>query len=229
MKPLCSTWLFAVAAGICILLAAVDHASAAAGIFGSDIGLQSNNINSGTITFFEADLLGDSRHAPATNTPVLLDARGFNGLNLGTFNPLAGDTLLLVGGETLTYKNDSSDITSSALSYSIDGSNTFSNINLPFNQDKVNGTAGDQRWALTSGTVDILANLGVGNHTLTFYTSATTNGVNTFSTLYDTNSGKNFTASFTVVPEPGTWMGALLLVLTASALLLRRFGFQLLG
>src|ERR1700761_175869 len=80
------------------------------GIFGTDLGLESNLINGGTPTFFEADLLGDSRHAPiasgAVTLPVDLNTSGFNGLNLGTFNPSAGDTLTLVGGEALTFKNN---------------------------------------------------------------------------------------------------------------------------
>src|SRR6202030_2167580 len=120
------------------------HVFAAAGIFGTDIGLNSDLINSGTNTFFEADLLGDSRHAPLSNPPFVtlpvdLNTTGFNTLNLGTFDLAAGDTLNFIGGEALTFKNSGTDVTGTTINYSIDGG-PFTSFSLTFNEDNVNGT-----------------------------------------------------------------------------------------
>ena len=217
--------LFTLVAGGFALMAAVEHASATGGIFGSDIGLQSNVFNSGGTTFFEADLLGDSRHAPIASStvtlPVTLNTTGFNGLNLGTFNPSGGDTLIFKGGETLTFKNTSTDITGSTLSYKIDNG-SFTNVGLAFNQDNVSNNNGDQRWASTSFSTDLLSNLAVGMHTISFFTSATTNSVDSAATVYDSNSSNNYTASFTVVPEPATWAAGGLTMLAGAAALRRR-------
>lgn len=182
------------------------------GIFGSDIGLTSNLFNSGGNTFFEATLLGDGRHAPLAGAfvtlPVTLDTSGFNGLNLGTFNPGAGDTLILIGGETLTFKNGGTgatgtDVTGTFLNYQID-SGGFTAISLGFNEDNVNTAPGDQRWAATNNSVDLLNALSPGTHQLTFFTSGSTNGS---SGIFDSNGGANFTATFTIaaVPEPSSF------------------------
>src|SRR6266513_2813860 len=157
---------------------------ATTGIFGTDIGLTSNLFNSGGNTFFEADLLGDGRHAPIATAdvtlPVTLNATGFNGLNLGTFNPGAGDTLTFIGGEALTFKNGAAtdttgnDVTSATINYEVDSSG-FTGFGLAFNEDNVNATMGDQRWASTTGAVNLLTGLLPGPHTLTFFASGTNN------------------------------------------------------
>lgn len=197
-----------------VTLLASSRLFADTGIFGTDLGLESNLINSGTPTFFEADLLGDPRHNPqatgAVTLPVDLNTSGFNGLNLGTFNPSTGDTLTLVGGEALTFKNNGggltgTDVTGTFVNYSIDGG-SFMSLSLPFNQDNVSGNAGDQRWASDTYNVNLLTGLSLGTHTISFFASGTTNG----NQIFDSNGGANYTASFTVVPEPSTWaMGSL--------------------
>ncbi len=200
---------------------------AAAGIFGTAIGLESNLFNSGDNTFFEADLLNDPRFAPTdqgfgsgnVTLPVVLNTSGFNGLNLGAFNPTAGDTLTLIGGELLTFKNNSSDITGAFINYSIDGG-AFVPVSIPFNEDNINATTGDQRWASTTNAINVLTGLGNGAHTLSFFASAPTNGVNADPQIFDSNSGNNFTASFSVVPEPGSF--ALALLGSVGLLTLRR-------
>ena len=188
------------------LLAFAVSTFATDGIFGIDIGLKSNTFNSGGNTFFEADLLGDGRHAPIANgalvtLPVTLNSSGFNGLNLGTFNVSAGDSLTFIGGEVLTFKNAASNVTAAFISYSIDGA-AFTPFSLAFNQDNVNGTAGDQRWAQTNDTVNLLTGLANGSHTLSFFGSASTNDGT--GTVFDNRGGANYTASFTVIPEPSS-------------------------
>lgn len=173
------------------------------GIFGSDIGLKSNLINGGANTFFEADLLGDGRHAPAATAfvtlPVNLNTSGFNGLNLGTFNVASGDTLSFIGGEVLTFKNGTSDVTGAFISYSIDGG-AFTSVSLAFNADL---GGGDQRWAQTTYNTNLLTGLTNGAHTLSFFTSASVNDGT--GTVFDSNNTNNYTANFTVVPEPSSF------------------------
>lgn len=180
------------------------NAFAGAGIFGTDDGLQ---LNGGAFTFYENSLQGDLRHNPlvsggVTAAPTLVTT----GLpaSLGTFNPFAGDSLFLIGGGVLTFKNGATDVTGAFVNYSIDGG-TFSSISLTFNEDNVNGAGGDQRWANTNFSIDLLAGQGLGTHTLAFYISATTNGVDADPELFDSNGGLNYNTSFTVVPEPSTW------------------------
>jgi hypothetical protein len=183
---------------------------ATTGIFGTDIGLTSNLFNGGGNTFFEADLLGDSRHAPIASAnvtlPVVLNTTGFNGLNLGTFNPGAGDTLTLIGGEALTFKNGAAtdttgnDVTAAAINFRIDGG-AFNPFVLAFNENLTN--PGDQRWASTDGTINLLTGLSAGAHTLTFFASGSNNS-NPAVGIFDSNGGANYTANFTVVPEPST-------------------------
>ena len=181
-----------------------NHAQAAAGIFGSDDGLR---LNGGAFTFYENSLSGDGRHNPlvtggVTVGPTLVTT----GLpaSLGSFNPFAGDTLLLIGGEALTFKNNGTDVTGAFVNYSIDGG-VFSSISLTFNEDNVGGGTGDQRWANTDFAVDLLSGQTLGTHTLSFYISATTNGVDADPVIFDNNGGSNFNSTFTVVPEPSTW------------------------
>ncbi len=188
-----------------VSFAGLGHSAyAGAGIFGTDDGLQ---LNGGAFTFYENTLQGDPRHNPlvgggVTAAPTLVTT----GLpaSLGSFNPFAGDSLLLIGGEALTFKNGGTDVTGAFVNYSIDGG-AFSSISLTFNEDNVNGAGGDQRWANTNFAIDLLAGQGLGTHTLAFYISATTNGVDAPPELFDSNGGLNYNTSFTVVPEPSTW------------------------
>ena len=218
---------FALISVAAVSLLASSRLFADTGIFGTDLGLESNLINGGTPTFFEADLLGDSRHAPlasgAVTLPVDLNTSGFNGLNLGTFNPSAGDTLTLVGGEALTFKNNGggssgTDVTGTFVNYSIDGG-SFMSLSLPFNEDNVSGTSGDQRWASDTYDVNVLTGLSLGTHTIAFFASGTTNG----NQIFDSNGGANYTASFTVVPEPSTWAMGSLVALGLAGSAFRRF------
>ncbi|MDQ3198664.1 MAG: PEP-CTERM sorting domain-containing protein [Verrucomicrobiota bacterium] len=193
-------WVLALAATG--FVSAANVVQAGAGIFGSDIGLK---INGGNNTFYELSLLGDGRHAPiASGTvtlPVDLVATGFDGLNLGTFN-INTDSLLVIGGGVLTFKNDGTNVTSATVAYSVDGG-PFQFLNLGFNEDNVNGALGDQRWASTDASVDILTGLANGVHTLSAYTFASTE--NPTDTIFDSQNGANYNATFTVVPEPTTW------------------------
>ena len=193
-------WVLAVAAAGFVSVANLVRAND--GIFGSDIGLK---INGGTNTFYELSLLNDGRHAPiASGTvtlPVDLNTAGFDGLNLGTFD-INTDSLLVIGGGVLTFKNGGSDVTSATVAYRIDGG-AFQFLNLGFNENDVSGSVGDQRWASTDASVNVLAGLTNGTHTLSAYTFASVNDGT--GTVFDSQLGNNYNATFTVVPEPSTW------------------------
>lgn len=204
MKTRASLKLLAIALAAVSFAGLGHNAYAGAGIFGSDDGLQ---LNGGAFTFYENSLQGDGRHNPlvaggVTAAPTLVTA----GLpaDLGSFNPFAGDTLFLIGGEALTFKNGATNVTGAFVNFSIDGG-AFSSISLTFNEDNVNGAGGDQRWANTNFSIDLLAGQSLGTHTLAFYVSATTNGDGADPVLFDNAGGANYNTSFTVVPEPSTW------------------------
>ncbi|MCW1922590.1 PEP-CTERM sorting domain-containing protein [Luteolibacter arcticus] len=193
-----------------IVLGTLSVASAASGIFGTGTVLGVN----GTKTLYATTLLNDSRHAPINVTPPTLDLDGIPS-SVGTFNPTVGDTLVLRGGEMLTFKNGTDDITGATIHYRIDGG-SFQTFNLSFNEN-LNGS--DQRWYGEGANVNLLTGLSNGNHTLqVFYTAPFTftggSGTHTIN-----NGTANYSFNFTVVPEPAT---ALLGSFGLLALLRRR-------
>ncbi len=131
----------------------------------------------------------------------------FQGFNFGTFNPSAGQTLVLNGFEVNTFQNSGDDIQSAFGDYRIrEKGTTFTETSLGFR----NVTNGDKKWDVTNLNVNLLAGLSNGTYTFDIYTRA--HGVNNgFSfDLYDNNGGANYTATFTVVPEPSTWAAGIL-------------------
>lgn len=154
----------------------------------------------------------------------------FDGANLGTFN--SGDTLQL-GGQQKSFKNNGSDVTAHTLHYRIDGG-SFQTVALNFQWNNGDGGApaglnnpGDQQWggdvqggnATFTVSSDILSGLSNGAHTLEVFSSITTNGTDAAVTIFNNNGGSNYSATFTVVPEPSS---AALLGLGGLALILRR-------
>ncbi len=130
--------------------------------------------------------------------------------NLGTFNPLNGDILLLTGGSMLTFESgggtvDTTDAGAQSLHYSIvplgSSDQFFNGIDLPVDNTNPSGNNnGDIRFATESADINLL-DRAPGTYQLSVYGfSNTSTGDN-----YDNNGGLNYTASFTVVPEPGTW------------------------
>ena len=140
----------------------------------------------------------------------------FNGSDLGDFT--VGDSLLISGGEILTWKSDGDDVTGTSLYYSVDAAgsspSSFTGIGLnwsansPFNDAGGNTFigGGDQKWADITSTPDVLGGLGVGDYNLSIYFEAYTNLGN----RTDNNGGANYVASFSVnnpspaVPEPAS-------------------------
>lgn len=155
----------------------------------------------------------------------------FQGANLGSFT--AGLDNLKLGGQTKTYKNSGTDVTGAGIFYRVwtgSPSGSFNALAYTFQIDNVGGTPGDQQWGtdVAGGfagpayyTSNILTGLSNGTYNLEVYTRITTNGVNAASEIFNNNGGSNYTATFTVVPEPGT--GLLFAIgLTALVVLRRR-------
>ncbi len=132
----------------------------------------------------------------------------FQGTALGTFDATSDN--LKLGGQTKTFKNNGTDVTGAKIYYRVwsgSESGTFSNLSYAF---QINISGGDQQWgtdvagsnATAFYTPNLLTGLSNGNYTLEVYTEITTNGVNAGSPIASNNSGNNFEATFTVVPEP---------------------------
>jgi hypothetical protein len=174
---------------VCSAVFIAASAQATTGIFGGYIVL---DINGAGDTFYRLENPGD------TTNPA------FNGTNLGTFDPDV-NSLFFSGGEALTFKNSGGDVTGAAIYYRIfetgNPTGSFNSANLPFAAN-IGGTAGneDQRWQSFAPNDNLLFGLAPGNYTLQTYVDATTNE----GTRFLNNGGANYSASFTVVPEPSS-------------------------
>ncbi|MGB0415715.1 MAG: PEP-CTERM sorting domain-containing protein [Coraliomargarita sp.] len=189
---------------------------------------------SSTIAFASAGLF-DSFAIVNTTGDQFYDAGAttglpdFQGTDLGDFE--AGTDTLQLGGQTKTFKNSSSDVTGASLFYRIwsgSESGSFSELSYAFQINDVGGTPGDQQWGTDASginasafyTADLISGLSAGDYTLEVYTRITTNGVDAPAEMFANNGGANYEATFTVVPEPGSF--ALLAGLSGLAFLALR-------
>lgn len=194
------------------LVAAGLPAWAGTGAFGSYLAIDPDGPGAATATWY-----GASQPGPATLTP-------FSGVNLGSF--LLGSTATFAGGELLTWKNGTGNVTGGVLRWRVD-SGAYQDIAINFTAnatftDRAGNSfsnSGDQRWAaLTNTSTNFLSGVAAGAHTLQVYFTAFTNEGNR-----DLGSAASpFSANFTVtspVPEPGS---AALLLAGMGLIALRR-------
>ena len=143
----------------------------------------------------------------------------FDGKDLGDFT--VGDSMLISGGELLTWKSDGGDVTGATLHYSVYEASaspvTWNQMtinwasNSPFNDAAGNNFSGggDQKWANPTSTPDVLSGVGSGDYNLAVYFEASTSE----GARYDSNGGNNFISTFSVVssavPEPSAFFIAL--------------------
>lgn len=202
-----------------------------AGIFGYGIELQgsgANALNSGVTTLYALNDGGTTRLTPVGSSAVLDETAWANGtpsapvLDLGTFNPGAGDTLLLLGGSMLTFQGGGATVgTAVYLNYAIEPvggpyGNWIGNDLFALNESDVAGNTGDMRWSDESLSVNLLSGLSPGTYVLESYGYANS----TAGDQYANNGGPNYGATFTVVPEPSTFV--LAGISLAGLLLFRR-------
>ena len=151
---------------------------------------------------------------------------------LGNFGTVVGNTLNLTGAGILTWKNGAGDVTGARFEYRVytvgatPGGFTAVSLgfgaNAPFTEYGIAGNGGsDQFWgdSETYGSgfsaVDLLAGRSNGSYEVEWFLLALTNEGD----RYENNSGDNYVATFTIVPEPS---GAALGLLGAGLLLRRR-------
>lgn len=183
-------------AALIVSLGGMSFSSAATGFFGDHI-IVANGINYKAI---------------GSGAPQLSEG-------LGTF-PVAG-SLTIQGFQLNTWEDNGSVITHMNLFWTVDN---FAHVHQIQINPAPAKTGNDRFWSISSATQNVLTNngignLGVGNYTFQAYWEGYTNGTNTAGNIFQSNSGNNYTASFTVVPEPSA---ALLGGLGMMALLRRR-------
>jgi|APTNR8051073442_1049403.scaffolds.fasta_scaffold00906_13 MYXO-CTERM domain-containing protein len=172
-------------------------------------------VNTGSNTYYDI--------GAATGNPDFASA------DLGTFTN--ADSLSL-GGQGKSYKTSGSgtDVTGMQLYYRIwQGSplGSFTSLGYAFQIDNYGGTPGDQQWgtdvAGSNGSAfysaNVLSGLANGVYSLEVYSQITTNGVDAANPIKNDNGGANFTATFTITPEPSR---AVLSLLGLGLICLRR-------
>ena len=138
-------------------------------------------------------------------------------LDLGSFDPGAGDTLVLNGGSELTYADVGAGghVDGGYLNYRVfAGTGSAAVAAAPGFGPGIfmaadswpGGPGNDTRLAVTGQNVDLLAGLSPGVYTLGSYGYAygMSDSVDSFET-WASNGGANYGATFTVVPEPTTF------------------------
>ncbi|RTL43902.1 MAG: PEP-CTERM sorting domain-containing protein [Burkholderiales bacterium] len=170
---------------------------AGTGVFGSYLAIDPDGPGAAAATWY-----GATQPGPATLT-------AFNGVNLGTF--VLGSTATIAGGELLSWKNGTGNVTGGVLHWRVD-SGTFQDLTINFTAnstfvDRAGNTfsnTGDQRWAaLASTSTNFLAGVAAGAHTLQVYFTAFTNEGNRDSGSVTAPFSANFTVT-SAVPEPGS-------------------------
>ena len=139
----------------------------------------------------------------------------FQGANLGNIDLNTGT--LFLGGQSKTFKDESTDVTGVAIFYRFyqgAASGAFNQINYNFQWNSGDSGApsglpnfGDQQWGTdmqgVSGSdvaVDILngVSLTTGTYTLEVFMRVSTNGVDAAAEIFDSNGGNNYSATFTI-------------------------------
>lgn len=178
-----------------VLLGTASNLQAAYGLFGSNGSFVILNANGGGNTYYHM--------TPGANA-------AFQSAVLGTFNPGVGNSLLLNGGELQTFENGGDSVTSPAsLFYRLytTGSPSGSFNSIALTNLSFPGPPGDEKRDFTTANVNLLSGLLNGNYTLEVFSSAAVDwngqlGGPAEDTIYANNGGSNYTATFSVVPEP---------------------------
>jgi len=128
-------------------------------------------------------------------------------LSDGFGNLTEGGTFNIQGFELNTFEDNSSEITHMNMFWTVDGFATTNQIQI-FPAPAKSGN--NRFWQITSDTQNLLDNNGVGDlatgdYTFSAYFEGFTNATDTPGNIFLNNGGSNYTASFTVVPEPGTY------------------------
>lgn len=115
----------------------------------------------------------------------------FDGANLGSL-------ISLNFGADFKYWSDTQDRGGGAFYWSIDGGSFTEQI---WTQNAIGGN--DFQGTLPSSTINVAQGLSLGLHTVSVYSKSWDTGAGQGDS-YLSNGGNNYTATFTVVPEPAT-------------------------
>lgn len=213
-----------------------SEAGTFAGIFGYGIELQATGAgatHTGT-TLYALNNGGGTELLPAGSTATLNLSSWLSSpesgagptFSLGTFNPTAGDVLVLKGFSMLTFRDangtPATDVTSSYGNYRVSAvggalASFPPGVQLTLNESMVGGSANDDRWANEAQSINLLADLAPGTYVLGSYGFASTSDQGN---KFANNGGPNYGALFTVVvPEPTS---VALLALSGLTLVCRR-------
>lgn len=127
-------------------------------------------------------------------------------LSAGFGSLAAGGTFNIQGFELNTFEDSGSEITHMNLFWTVDNFATTNQIQI-FPAPAKSGN--DRFWQISSATQNLLDNNGAGNliagtYTFQAYIEGYTNASNTPGNIFLNNGGANYSAAFTVVPEPGS-------------------------
>lgn len=150
------------------------------------------------------------------NTFVVADSGTFYEITNNTANPQLsagfgnlqeGSTFNVQGFELNTFEDNGSEITHMNMFWTVDGFTNTHQIQI-FPAPAKSGN--DRFWQITSATQNLLNNNGVGqlaqgSYTFEAYFEGYTNGVDTAGNIFLNNNNNNYSASFTVVPEPSAF------------------------
>jgi hypothetical protein len=157
-----------------------------------------------------------------TANPGANQITGYNGLDLGTVS-----SLVITDASVLTFKNSGGDVTGAQVWWFVNGGGAGSGIqNIGFGSENPAvdpagnsyPTSGDQNWQGSTPSIDLITGLTPGEYTLSLFYRITSNE----GEFFDANGGANYSASFTVVPEPSTLLLALTGLLALATVRRRR-------
>jgi hypothetical protein len=148
----------------------------------------------------------------------------FNNNNFGTFNLSDSSNLLqLKGGELSLFKNNFWDVSAATMYYRVwdnaigSGSTTFSSVAFGYMSGDGNP---NQKWGTSGLNINLLNGLAAQKtYSIEVYFDINTNQSGDAAKRYDSNSGANYIATFSTIPEPSS---AGLMALGAAGLLALR-------
>ncbi|NEN23583.1 HYR domain-containing protein [Cryomorpha ignava] len=165
-------------------------------------GLVSMNAVAQNVGFFETYVvLDDGSGNEFYDSGATTGNPDFQGANLGVFS--CGSSMYL-GGQGKTFKCSSCDVTATRIFWRIwsgSASGTFSPVEFGFGSNDAGASCSggqNQTWQeLGAGKVDVLDGLTPGNYSLEVYFEGNSSGGCT-DPFYDSNSGNNYIASFSI-------------------------------